>query len=99
MITYSITYEIITEESAQYGEAEERGFEVKEEKCDFRELVEMLETHPHPSCSDIKQARWFTSEEEVCMWSGDTKLTSIHIGEDAVSKRAWRRALKHLGRL
>ena len=99
MITYSITYEVISDESAEHGEAEERGFEVEKEKCSFRELVDMLENHPHPSCSDIKQATWFTSEEEVCMWSGNTKLTSIHIGADPVSQRAWRRALKHLGRL
>ncbi len=102
MITYSITYEIITEESHQYGEAEERGFEEKDAQCSFSELVDMLEEYIHPSSSHINedtlQHVWW-SNEGTQNYDGSYETNSLHIGKDPVSQRAYRRALKHLGRL
>lgn len=42
MLKISRTYEVITEESAEQGDAEERGFVFEGQPCGFRELVETI---------------------------------------------------------
>lgn len=77
---FSVTYEIVTPESAEHGEAESRGYIL--ESGGLREaLAALLETRTahcdgimtiEPSCSDIGQARWIA----VC--NGTEYLTGAH---------------------
>lgn len=103
MITFNIAYAITTYESADGGDFAESGFEIKDGKCGFRELVDMLEEHVHPSSTNVSANSlihlWWYSDGQTDMRTGDEKTTSLHIGKDPVSQRAYRRALKRLGRL
>ena len=101
-ITYSITYNEITPESAEYGDFSDTGFSEEDSKCDFRELVDMLEnifccsnSSPVSACS--LEFVWFSTEYSIeCYASLTERQESLHIAKDAVSQRAYRRALKYL---
>ena len=91
-IKYSVTFEIIDEESASYGDAKERGF--LEENCevDFRDMVSMLEG-TEPSASDIDSARWFTQYGDMDMYSGEYENNSYHPATDRDARymaKAWK---------
>ena len=62
---FNVTYEIVTPESAEYGDAEERGFYL--ESCDLREAYEALygmatEADSCPISTDYPP-RWLTNYE------------------------------------
>lgn len=83
---WNVTYEIVTPESAECGDAEERGFIGQD--LDFETAVcyfgyGLIES----SDSDVKRARWFTITDESNCTDGNSESRSIHI-PDRVSPTA-----------
>jgi len=80
MINYSTTFEIITQESATLGDAEERGFLDENLTSDFRDMVDILEgTEPsqHPLTNDARHV-WFTIYGDMDMYTGEYENKSYH---------------------
>lgn len=84
MNAFSITYEIITNESAEYGDAEERGF--IDEGLTLREAMDALHwyrgSHVEADSYPLARPRWFTFHDVETNWTtGDTKNVSLHLPE------------------
>jgi len=76
-----ITYEIITEESAREGEAAERGWEDEEgSEYSVDEVIDLIE-ECEPSSTQFHTGIWYSSEEEMDMYSGKYKSLSYHLSE------------------
>ncbi|HXH93598.1 MAG TPA: hypothetical protein VNN25_18600 [Thermoanaerobaculia bacterium] len=80
--TYKIAYEIITPESAEDGEAEERGWE--EEGSDIASLADTIRAASDHnwiewSDSNIGPGSWLISEEEQDMHTGASTVYSLWI--------------------
>lgn len=97
---FNVTFERITEESAMYGDAEERGFletdstlrdalaVIEQTACD----VEVIE----PSDSVITLARWFTWFCGADANSGDVSNVSLHL-PDNVTPSSRKRIARLIG--
>lgn len=98
MIILSQTYEIVTPESAEYGEAADRGFDWEDCPHTFRETVELIRDGGfiYPSAS-YGAPGWLSTEPEHDYWTGETEQKSLHPGEDARSQRYWEKACKAAG--
>ena len=97
MIRISRTYEIITEESAEHGEAEERGFDFENVEVTFRELVDYLREHSEPSSRPCTGSRyeWFTQYGEADFRTGDVENYSIHFAGG--NPKYWEKAVRAAG--
>jgi len=64
MPKFNVTYEIVTPESAEFGDAEERGFVAK--GVSLREAVDLIGGFAHSAdtwpCTLANPPRWFTNE-------------------------------------
>lgn len=79
MTGFHVTYERITEESAESGEAEEQGYEL--ENVSLGEAVDFLRWqggHVEANCSR-GPADWFTWYGEMDYKTGDYTNYSLHI--------------------
>ena len=101
MIKISKTFEVVTEESAQDGEAAERGFVFEERPYTFRELVREMEGFPE--CSDRpasgRVGEWLTSYAEQDYRTGAYESESIHFCRSNPPRLAkyWRKAMRAAG--
>lgn len=103
MILISKTFEIITEESAQDGEAAEMGFLWEDAGHTFRELIALLQEHQEASYWPVKGANadgseWFSSQAETDYRTGETEITAIHYSRanDARSLKYWKKAIGYV---
>lgn len=100
MLLLSKTYEIITEESAENGEAEESGFVWEDSPCEFREVVRYLEG-AEPSQSPITNLEnvWFTHYGEMDYVSGEYENVSFHYSRQNPRKnlKYWKAAILAAG--
>jgi hypothetical protein len=84
---FSVTYEIVTPESAENGDADERGFisqsvslrealrDVLEVRCDGHcGSIEAIEA----SCSELEHARWITVYNGAEYLTGACESRSLH---------------------
>lgn len=96
MLLISKTYEIITEESAENGEAEESGFVWENSPCEFREVVRYLEG-AEPSQSPITNVAqvWFTHYGEQEYITGDYENVSYFYSKQNPPKnlKHWKAAI------
>ena len=97
MIYVHQTFEVITPESAEDGEAASSGFEFQDMPHTFRQLVELMEAHPEPSqwpCTQPGAWVWFTSEDDTDPRTGEARRTSIHFSKknDARALKYWAKA-------
>ena len=96
MLKLSKTYEVITEESAADGEAEESGFEWQGVEHSFTETVQLLK-HREPSQWPITNPAscWFTEYGEADYRTGDVENNSIHYDRDnnPRSLKYWKAAI------
>lgn len=102
-IVLSQTYEIVTEESAQEGDAADSGFDFENESYGFRELVDYIESNGFnvPSCSP-GVPDWLSTEviqDRAYFEDGEHRTLSIHPGKDARSQRYWEKAVRAAGML
>ncbi len=102
----SKTYEVITPESAEHGDAEERGFIFESEPHTFRELVDLLQRLGacSPSSWPVRCGDHFwvsTIDPERDYRTGADTYYSVHL-DRANSPRAakyWYKACKRAGAL
>jgi len=101
---FNVTYEIVTEASAEHGEAEERGFIVEgaslrdalqavcETRTSFVDGVECIEAND----SGIDHARWITVYNGMEYETGAHESRSLHMPEHltAATRRRIYRLLK-----
>ena len=98
-IHYAETYEIITEESAIDGDAEERGFIDTDAETDFRNMSDLLQG-TEPSSSEISISgylTWYTRYEDMDYRTGEWKNRSYHPKTERDArwmKKAWKYANK-----
>lgn len=98
MLKISMTYEIITPESAENGEAEEIGFVFENEECTAKELAQYIEREGFTEPSESSGvARWLTCYGDVDPYTGETENRSLHPGRDKQSQRVWRQVLTIAG--
>lgn len=97
-ILLSQTYEKITPESAEIGEAAEHGFDWEDRPHSFRELVQLIIDGGfiHPDCSH-GVPRWLSTDAELDYGSCDYEIKSLHPGRDARSQRYWAKACRVVG--
>ena len=93
MIILSQTYEIVSQESAEQGEAAERGFDWQDVPYTFKECVDLIKSSgfAHGSSS------WLSTEPEQDYSTGDYETKSLHPGRDKQSQRYWAKACKAAG--
>lgn len=89
MIKISKTYEIVTEESAEYGDAEERGFEWEGVRYTFRDLIDEMEKYSESSGDPTFGRFWLTSEAEEDYCTGEYTSYSLHYDHDQ-PERNWK---------
>jgi hypothetical protein len=105
MILISKTYEIITEESAENGEAAESGFIWEDAELTFKELVGLLQNFPDPSCWPLTSdsadgSEWFGSNAEQDFRTGDYESEAIHysLNNHPRSLKYWKKAIRYVFR-
>lgn len=87
MPKFNVTYEIVTDESAEQGDCEERGF--ISENVSLRDALDDVSATRtsrcdgvisiEPSCSDTGQARWITVDNGMEFETGAYESRSLHI--------------------
>jgi len=98
MLLCSKTYEIITEETAENGEADDAGFIFQGEPFTFRELVQELRYFPHLSRTEIDRWTWVTSEAEQNYRTGEHRSESLHFAGPEHKAKYWIKALNYAQR-
>lgn len=100
MILINKTMEIITEESAEHGEAAEQWVEYENSEFTIRDLVKELR-HMEPSQCPITnpEIAWFTSYGEMDCITGEYENYSLHYSRDnkPASIKHWIAAIKVAG--
>lgn len=100
MILINKTMEIITEESAEHGEAAEQWMEYENTEFTIREIVKDIKGL-EPSQSPITNPEyvWFTSYGEMDYITGDYENYSLHYSRDnkPSSLKHWIAAIKAAG--
>lgn len=98
MLQLSMTYETVTPESAENGEASDAGFVFEACDCGARELVRYI---THDGFTNPNQSHgvpgWLSTEPETDYITGETETRSIHPGRDAQSQKVWARVLRITG--
>jgi hypothetical protein len=97
-ILLSQTYQIVTEESAEQGEAAERGYEWQDVPHTFREVVELISSEGFnvPSNTDGVPS-WLSTQviqDRAFFEDGESRTLSLHPGNDARSQRYWAKACR-----
>jgi hypothetical protein len=100
MIDVCRTYETWDYEAAEAGETNDRGYVWQNYPHTFRELVELMTEHYHPSCwpmTDHDAGRiWFTSDDDENFRTGERTRYSIHLSrpDEPRQARYWLKAWK-----
>lgn len=101
MLLLSKTYETVTYESAEIGDAEERGFVFEDESFTFREVVDMLKggtSSAYPAEGDTRECV-VHNEVHADYRTGARTSESIHYSRANPRRNAkyWRMAFKAAG--
>lgn len=96
------SYEIVTEESAANGDAQERGFDFEKVAHTFRETVELIKNEGFTVPSDTLPGapRWLSTEviqDRAYFEDGEHRTLSLHPGDDPRSQRYWEKACRASG--
>lgn len=98
MIKLSQTYEIVTEESAELGEAEDSGFDWQDVDYTFKELIDLIKREGFYYPSDSHGVpRWLSTDPVQNCSDGSYETKSIHPGRDKQSQKYWVKACKAAG--
>ena len=96
-ITFNVTYEIVTQESAEHGDAEERGFvsenntlrDAVADLFDIRQAITCIEADEAP----VTSPRWITVYGGMNDRDGSFESRSLHIPDNVTTSsrmRIWR---------
>lgn len=81
----SVTYEVVTAESAEAGDAQERGYEHEKEDFDVDELQRLIGEYGFsaPSSSVLSDRMWFSTtsprEDRAYFEQGESRFFSLHL--------------------
>jgi hypothetical protein len=81
----SVTFDVITEESAEIGETEEAGFEREDEDLSLDELRKLIHDYgfSSPSCSSITNPMSFSTteprEDRAFFENGESRYFALHL--------------------
>lgn len=102
-ILLSLTFEIVTDESAARGDAESRGFEWENVPHTLREVVELINSDGFCNPSNSHGVpHWLNTEviqDRAFFEDGEHRTLSLHPGMDARSQRYWEKACRAAGLL
>lgn len=75
---FNVTYEILTEESIEYGDAAERGFLLQD--VSLRDALAEFHYHGYieASSSHISPGDWFTAYGDMNSRTGESENRSLH---------------------
>jgi 2'-5' RNA ligase len=76
---YSITYEVVTPESAEQGDFSESGFDVKDEEATLLEIVSVAKNRGISGHRGGVESEWWSSEPEQNYSDGEETSYSLHI--------------------
>ena len=85
--TVSVTYEVVTPESAAAGDAAERGYEIEREALDREGLERLCSNHSftEPSSSHLTSPMWFSTADPIqdrdYFELGHERRLSLHLNE------------------
>ncbi len=95
------SYEVITPESAEVGEAEEQGMEFADVPYTFRELVSELQNYSECSCWPAQgdTCEWVNTEGDIDYRTGAETRYALHYSRSNPPRNAkyWRLAMKAAG--
>ena len=98
MLKLSMTYEIVTPESAEHGDTAESGFEFEAYPHTARDLANLIKYDGFTNPSDSHGVpRWLSDNGYIDPYTGHTTTKSIRPGRDAQSQRAWAQVLRICG--
>lgn len=84
-VLLTITYEVVTEESAAVGDAADRGFDVQDEPSTVRDVVRELarctelSVWPVHSAADLTGHEWASTEPTQNPFDGSWRSESVHV--------------------
>ena len=98
MLRLSMTFEAVTDESAENGDTEETGFVFENVPHTARELARYITRHGFTEPSNSHGTPpWLTCYGEADYITGVTENRSIHPGRDSQSQKVWAKVLKICG--
>ena len=101
MILINKTYSIVTPESAENGEDSDSGFLSKNEKVTFRELVNLIQDHPAPSCYPASGSvwEWVSTYPSTDFQTGEEETQSLHFSRQngPWKEKYWKKAMQMAG--
>lgn len=101
MIKISITYEIISPESAEEGEVADTGFVREDDEVTFGDLVRLMRVYRNPSCWPPTGAtyEWLNGNYETDYRTGEERLESLHFERDNAprAEKYWAKAMRAAG--
>lgn len=77
MLRYAVTYDVVTEESAEYGDTAENGWAMEEQEGDVCEVMHQVSRYGIMPRSKNDLTSWWESEPEQDM--GDGSWTTYHL--------------------
>lgn len=90
---YSITFEVYTPESIEFGEPEETGFICEDIEADsLKEMVLYMlkEGFTSPSSSDFHPGIWYSwPENQIDYQSGEEEIQSLHLSDLTERQAKW----------
>lgn len=100
-IIISVTYSIMTPESAELGDYAELGFEFENVEYSFKELVDYIKSEGfiYPDTSHGIPC-WLSTDaihDRAYYEKGEERTLSIHPGKDKQSQRYWVKACRAAG--
>ena len=81
----SVTYSVVTDESAEHGDAAERGYEHEREDFDENEVQRLVREYgfSEPSSTRLDERMWFSStsprEDRAYFEQGESRFFSLHL--------------------
>ncbi len=101
MIIVSKCYEVVTQESAEHGDASDRGFEYEDKSFSFRDLVSEMKEYSETSSSPASPDNWLISSPDHDYRTGEETSYSLHYNRDNKPRSAkyWEKAMRKVGLL
>jgi hypothetical protein len=102
MILISKTYETVTQDSAEAGEAEDSGFVFEDESMTFRELIGEIHRGGYCYSSSYpcygRAGDCLTTEADIDYQTGEQTSYSLHFSHNNNPRleRYWRKALQYV---
>lgn len=101
MVIVNKCYEVVTQESAEQGEASDSGFEYEDQSFSFRDLVSEMKEYTETSSYPPRGDEWLISEPNHNYRTGEDTSYSLHYSRTNKPRSAkyWEKAMRKAGLL